>query len=242
MLAETSVSGSSTVSTFVPNIGFKADQSNTSYDTLILHSFHGDESLATSQDAALLQRKLAELRRDLYLKCTVENWIDALREIPIFPILVDASYFEPVEAQRTFFESREQEQFVARLATAFESEPLEDGRAHPAEQIIGKALHLGEDRRVLEWLRILSLDAEYPSFAASVLRCLGRQSSPGTASWRAGLVRSGLSMENVEMRDAAVQAIESWGERDLINVLRTHHEPEPWLREYIQDVIDDLGA
>ena len=49
-------------------------------------------------------------------------------------------------------------------------------------------------------------------------------------------------MENVEMRDAAVQAIESWGERDLIDVLRTHQEPEPWLREYIQDVIDDLGA
>lgn len=49
-------------------------------------------------------------------------------------------------------------------------------------------------------------------------------------------------MENVEMRDAAVQARESWRERDLIDALRTHPEPEPWLREYIQDVIDELGA
>ena len=51
-------------------------------------------------------------------------------------------------------------------------------------------------------------------------------------------------MENVEMRDAAVQAIESWREWDLIDILilRTHSEPEPWLRKYIKDVIDDLGA
>ncbi len=43
------------------------------------------------------------------------------------------------------------------------------------------------------------------------------------------------------MRDAAVQAAESWG-GDLADILRTHHEPEPWLREYIRDVISDLGA
>lgn len=241
MPTETSVFGSSTGSTFVPNTGFKTDQSGTLYDTPMLYSFHGEGSLATSQDAALLQRKFVDLLHNLYLRCTVGSWIDVLPEKQIFPILVDAGCFEPGAVQRVFFESGEQEQFEAKLATAFESDPLEDGKTHLAEQIIGKALRSSEGQRVLGWLRIFSLDVEYPSFAASVLRCLGRQASPGTASWRAGLIRTGLNMENVEMRDAVVQAVESWGEQDLVDVLRTHHEPEPWLREYIQNVIDDLG-
>lgn len=148
----------------------------------------------------------------------------------------------PFALATTLPEDQEWTRITANLRAVFEADALEDGIDHPAEQIIGKVLRSDEDHYVLERLRMLSSDAESPSFAASVLRCLGRQASPGTASWRAGFVRSGLSMENVEMRDAAVQAIESWGERDLIDVLRTHQEPEPWLREYIQDVIDDLGA
>lgn len=241
MPTETSVFGSSTGPPLVPNSGFKTDQSGTLYDTPMLYSFHREGSLSTSQDAAPSQRKFVKLVRNLYLRCPVESWIDVPPEIQFFPILVDAGRFEPGAAQRVFFESGEQEQFAAKLAIAFESDPLEDGKTHPAEQIIGKALRSSEGQRVLGWLRIFSLDVEYPSFAASVLRCLGRQASPGTASWRAGLIRTGLNMENAEMRDAAVQAVESWGEQDLVDVLRTHYEPEPWLREYIQDVVDDLG-
>lgn len=155
-----------------------------------------------------------------------------------------SSSVEPVPSALATTPPGDQEwtRITANLRAVFEADVLEDGIDHPAEQIIGEVLRSDDDQRVLEWLRVLSSDAENPSFAASVLRCLGRQASPGTASWRAGLVQTGLSMENVEMRDATVQAIESWGERDLVDVLRIHHEPEPWLRKYIQDVIDDLGA
>ena len=93
----------------------------------------------------------------------------------------------------------------------------------------------------LSGLRALSLDTTHPSFAASVLRCLGRQTPPGTGSWRAGLVRDGLAMEDVEIRDAAVQAAELWGDPNLLNVLEAHSESEAWLRDYIRDVIDDIG-
>ena len=137
-------------------------------------------------------------------------------------------------------EDRERTRFAFRLWSAFETEPLEDGMRHPAEQIIEKALRPRGSQRVLEWLRELSLDAAHPSFSSEVLRCLGRQTHPGTGSWRAGLVRDGLAMDDVEIRDAAVQAAESWGGREVVDVLMSHDEPEPWLRECIPEIIDDL--
>ena len=113
--------------------------------------------------------------------------------------------------------------------------------AHPAERILAEALRSAGDRPVFEWLRSFSRDAAQPSFAASVLRCLGRQKRPGTDSWRVALVRGGLAAGDVEIRDAAVQAAESWGGSDMRNILESHSEQEPWLRDYIRDVIDDLG-
>ena len=50
---------------------------------------------------------------------------------------------------------------------------------HSAQQIIGAALRSEDGQRVLEWLRDFCLDAAHPSFAASVLRCLGRQEAAG---------------------------------------------------------------
>ena len=80
------------------------------------------------------------------------------------------------------------------LHAAFEADPLEDAMInHPAEEIIAKALRCPKDQWILEWLENFSLDAKRPSFAASVLRCIGRQVTPGTALWRAGLVRAGLA-------------------------------------------------
>lgn len=149
--------------------------------------------------------------------------------------------FKTALPQKELVEDRERELLVNRLWAAFEADPLEDGISHPAEEIVGEALRSMEDKPVLDWFRTFSLDAERPSFAASVLRCLGRQTPPGTDSWRAELVRDGLFMEDVEIRDAAVQAAESWGDRGLADVMKKHREDEPWLRDYIEDVISDLG-
>ena len=148
---------------------------------------------------------------------------------------------EAAAAQKALVEDRERERLANRLWTAFAADPLEDGMSHPAEEIIGEALRSTEDKPVLDWFRTFSLDAERPSFAASVLRCLGRQTPPGTDSWRTELVRGGLAVDDVEIRDAAVQAAESWGDRSLADVMKAHREAEPWLREYIENVISDLG-
>ncbi len=137
-------------------------------------------------------------------------------------------------------DTRQRKHLEARLYAAFEAEFLEDGIGHPAEEIIAEALRSVDDQPVLDWFMAFCSDAACPSFAASVLRCLGRQENTGTISWRAEIVRGGLAMDDVKIRDAAVQAAESWRDRDILDILRLHIEPEPWLRNYILDVIDDL--
>lgn len=149
---------------------------------------------------------------------------------------------ETIAAQKAVVEDRERERLASRLWAAFAAEPLEDGISHPAEEIIGEALRSMEDKLVLDWLRAFSLDAARPSFAASVLRCLGRQTPLGTDSWRTELVRGGRAVDDVEIRDAVVQAAESWGERSLADLMKAHREPESWLRAYIEDVLGDLGG
>ena len=137
---------------------------------------------------------------------------------------------------------RGQEPLAAELRASFEDSPVEDGMGHPAERIIAKSLVQAGDQQALHWFRNFCTDASQPDFAASVLRCLARHDSIGTVSWRADLVRDGLAADSVEMRDAAIQAAESWGDSNLIELLRAHSDPEPWLQQYILDVIDDLSG
>ena len=190
---------------------------------------HGSDSLATSPDAYNLLWIL--------LKCLQEGGFDCFQPRH----LVDRNWIaQEVEAKSTpKYYARVK--LSSRLFTAFEIEPLEDGMGHAAEKIISEALRSPQDGQVLDWFKDFCLDASRPNFAASVLRCLARQPNPGTTSWRTDLVRSALDMEDAEIRDAAVQAAEYWGSPDIRNVLGTHKEPLQWLREYIKDVVEDLG-
>ena len=193
----------------------------------------GKDSLATSPDAASLQERVMELAIDRALAGST----DETMVMGLFPMQVG---FEKATTLQTPVEDREQERLAAMLRFAFETEPFEDGMDHPADQIIENALRSTEDQRILDWFSSLSLDAKHPSFASSVLRCLGRQTHIGTATWRAGLVRDALAKDDIEIRDAAVQAAESWGGQEIVDVLMSHDEPESWLRECIPEIIDDL--
>lgn len=128
------------------------------------------------------------------------------------------------------------------LYASFEAEPLEDGIDHPAEDIIGDAIRSTNEVRVLDWLSGACLDSEHPTFSASILRCLGRQAHLGTESWRTELVSKALTVDDAEIRDAALQAAEFWGGLSMLDILKIKVKTEPlqWLRNYMQDVIEDL--
>ena len=125
---------------------------------------------------------------------------------------------------------------------AFEAEPLEDGMDHPAEQVITAALAAEKSDVVLRRIRSICLDSTRPAFAAGVLLCVARLPGVGNAGWRARLVRGGLASDDVEVRDAAMQAAEHWGDPGLRRTLSAHSEPVGWLDEYRRGMMEDLGG
>lgn len=139
-------------------------------------------------------------------------------------------------------EERRRQRLRDRLRAALDAEPLEDGMDHPAESVIVAALDSENPDAVLRWIRSFCLDSSNPVFAAAVFVCVARQPGVGTARWREELVRGGLAVDEVEVRDAAMQAAEYWADPGLLDVLSAHSEPAGWLDEYRRGVMDDLGG
>ena len=127
------------------------------------------------------------------------------------------------------------------LYSDFAAEPFEDGMNHAAEETIARAFRNTGAECLLGWMREFCTDIDRPHISASVLRCLSRLTEVGTLQWRKELLNDALAIDNVEIRDAAVQAIEQWEQVELLDLLRSHEETDPWLRDYIESVIDDFG-
>ena len=122
----------------------------------------------------------------------------------------------------------------------FESEPLEDGMNHRAEQTIERAAHNIPEQDLLPMLEELATDPAQPSVSSGILRCMGTLADLGNPVWKQRVIARALQQDDVEIRDAAVQAAEGWGNPELADTLRAHKEPEPWIRQYIEEVISDL--
>lgn len=145
----------------------------------------------------------------------------------------------PLRLNRLTDEFTQQARFEDQLRGMFIAEPIEDGFTHPAQALIERSLEQNEPQ-ASEWIQSF-VRAEPPSFAAAALKCVGRLSAPGPEHWRMSLAEQSLKHEDSEVRDEAVQALESWGGKWSIEILKEHHEPRPWLRDYIQRVIRDLS-
>ena len=210
----------------------------------------GQEPLATSHYGANVQRWILGISQASLERLRVvatppplatPSLGDTIVTASMFPTQVAISDFSELEVtEQTLAGEREQTRLANKLHAVFEAEVLQDGEHHPAEDLVQEALRHPQKQLVLKWFQAWAVDASQPSFAASLLRCLGRQERLGTDPWRTELIREALSVGNVEIRDAAVQAVESWEDQELIQVLMGHDEPEHWLKDYIQGVICDL--
>ena len=79
------------------------------------------------------------------------------------------------------------------------------------------------------------------TFVADTLRLL-TQLTPATPEWRAKLIEEALRSPSVVVRDAAIQAIETWEEPALFSLLRRHVDPDAWLQSYKTTLIAQLEA
>jgi hypothetical protein len=122
------------------------------------------------------------------------------------------------------------------LANSVDAEAVEDGIIHPAEQQLAAFVGQHGGHYLREMLFRSGANA---GRTAAFLRLLGRIRGLDNES-RRWLVQQGLTSRDVEVRDAAVQAAELWGDRVLAAILNAHHEPIRWLASYVSRVASDL--
>lgn len=158
-----------------------------------------------------------------------------LHTVPIVPAVnnddIEGSATDPEEGLR---------RFVIDLHSALDTEPFEYGLPHPAEQIVARALKNSESS---SWIAYICENQNDPVLAAVILRCLGFQNNlPGTIEWRCAIIKAALDSLDPEVRLAGVQASENWREPALLEILKIHVDSDGSISEYIQDMLEALGA
>ncbi len=144
---------------------------------------------------------------------------------------------------KSFNQFSQQEQFNRTILRLLELEPIEDGYSHPAERIIEDALKRYK-QAALTWIQSIYLkNIKRPAIAAGILRCIGSLKRTLAEPWGNVMAINGLSHPDMEVREAAVRALEMWGGRESLEILKIYIDIEqiPWLKSYIKQVIDDLS-
>lgn len=127
-----------------------------------------------------------------------------------------------------------------RLTEAFRASPLADGEAHPADDIIAAFLDSDAGEDYPSDLETIIFQHQDAGLVAATLQCAARFEPPWSDDRKTNLVRSALQASDVGVRDAAVRAAESWLCPDIVTTLERHQDTEPWLQEYIREVIADV--
>lgn len=129
---------------------------------------------------------------------------------------------------------------VNKLLLLIEHEPVEDGSAHPGDELVLEILESNPEAAA-NWLRSLVRSDLSPAVIAGVLRLVGRVDVLDSAARREILSRS-LRHGAPAVRDAAIQAAEHWEDSGLAPVLREYRERVPWLRDYLTKVASSLES
>ena len=134
--------------------------------------------------------------------------------------------------------------FVSQLIQSFDKELLEDGYFHPSQKIIAQGLISYHDS-VSQWLFEIYDDnlKVNPSLSASLLKSIGRCDFAEVYPWGFMMASLGILENSVEIRGAAVDCFENWGDERSLEKLKAHvnQEQVPWLRDYISQVINTFA-
>lgn len=124
-----------------------------------------------------------------------------------------------------------------KLRRSFCEQTVEDGHIHPGEKILRGFIRLHKEVAFL-WIKSVML-TDNPNLVPGMITCLGRLSPDNYLEEMFDIMREALRHQSVSVRDAAVQAIENWGEGKAVFLLTNHREEVPWLRDYISVVINN---
>jgi len=124
------------------------------------------------------------------------------------------------------------------LLDSLREQPVEDGVTHPGEAVLRTALR-SYGAEVRAWLtdRVTSRSS---AERAPLLRLVGRMPRLQVAPWGFSLVATALKDEDLEVRDAAIKALELWRGPVALKILGEHVESERWLADHLRRVLEEL--
>jgi hypothetical protein len=130
--------------------------------------------------------------------------------------------------------------FTEQVVASLKAAPIEAGMDHACDGRLDAAFRAPDADDAFRALadEVFSQKAGVP--ASDLLLCLSRHDR-GAVEDRVALVKCALRSQDIALRDAGARAAESWGGRELMQVLAEHIEAEGWLQDYITDVIAELG-
>ena len=131
------------------------------------------------------------------------------------------------------------ESFRRQLRSHFDPTYTEDRLTETAINIIQETLLGPNGKEALSWITELCSDTTTPSLAEDILKCLRHINLPGDDQWRKQLVYNSLQNDEAGIRESAVQLVDHWEEPILMELLRHHHDSTPWIRDYINQVLED---
>ena len=83
---------------------------------------------------------------------------------------------------------------------------------------------------------------ENPSIITGLLRTLAHFDPDDINPIGVTMALGALKHKNIEVKECAIRAFESWGGEDSLRILENIEESEGWLRNYIDNVIEDIRA
>lgn len=125
---------------------------------------------------------------------------------------------------------------IAAINSLIDDETVKDGYTHSAESVLHEHIEHYGAARLIEH----AFAAESPSRSADLIRLLGRLPEV-EIELRRMIVERGLASPHVAVRDAALQAAETWEDRALVALLRGHRDAVPWLSQYAEKIVRGLG-
>jgi hypothetical protein len=125
---------------------------------------------------------------------------------------------------------------IAAINALIDDEPVDDGYTHSAESVICDHIEQFGASELIEH----AFTTASPIRSADLIRLLGRIPEV-EVELRRSIVERGLASPHVVVRDAALQAAETWEDASLVALLRGHRDAVPWLAQYAEKIVRGLG-
>lgn len=126
-----------------------------------------------------------------------------------------------------------------QLGRLYLDQAVEDGKDHPSDDLVRSAvLQQGCVAKARLASLILTSDV---CWRADLLRSVGRLPKALAGNWGYILMAAALKDNDLRLRDAAICALESWGDRRAAKILASHADPIPWLAAYAHSVASELA-